>query len=127
MNKKKPLNSWEQTVRKRIIYLIDNYCDGSQQKFVEKTGINKGSVSQYVNGKNLPSDINIDKIAAAFNVDPGWLLASDIIPPGIDISEPEPDPDRIAKAMDLLDRVEKLSPENQKLFLEFLDRFPSDS
>lgn len=84
MNKTKQLSPWETTCKNRIRQLIDEYCDGNQQRFVDKTGLNKGSVSQYVNGKNVPSEANAIKIASAFNVDPDWVRGFDTIPPGID-------------------------------------------
>ena len=63
MNKSKELSPWEKLIIKRIRSLIDIRCEGSQKKFVDKTGLNKGSVSQYVNGKNVPSWDNAEKIA----------------------------------------------------------------
>ena len=86
MNKTKELSPWEKTCMRRIKQLIDDYCDGSQQRFVEKTGLNKGSVSQYVNGKNIPSEANAQKIADAFNIDATWIMGYDVIPPGIEVS-----------------------------------------
>ena len=87
MIKKKELSPWEKTCMYRIRSLINDYCDGSQQRFVDKTGLNKGSVSQYVNGKNMPSESNAQKIAKAFNVSPEWIMGYDTIPPGIDESD----------------------------------------
>ena len=123
MIKTKELSPWEKTCMQRIRKLIDDYCEGSQQRFVEKTGLNKGSVSQYVNGKNVPSLDNANKIASAFNIDSAWIMGLDVIPPGIEESY---DPDEVIEAMALYRRIKKLSPEDQTLFQAFLDRFPSD-
>lgn len=82
MNKSRELSPWEKVIVKRIRSLIDIRCEGSQKKFVDKTGLNKGSVSQYVNGKNVPSWKNAEIIAAAFDVEVGWIMATDTIPEG---------------------------------------------
>ena len=47
MNKTKELSPYEKIIMQRIRQIIDDYCDGSQKKFVDRTGLNKGSVSQY--------------------------------------------------------------------------------
>lgn len=82
MNKKHELSPYEKIVRERIIDLINKNCNGKQSKFVERTGLNKGSVSQYVNGNNTPSWDNAQKIAAAFDIDASWVMAVDVIPDG---------------------------------------------
>ena len=83
MEKKRKLSPYEKIIRSRIIELIDKFCEGSQRKFVDRTGLNKGSVSQYVNGKNIPSWPNAERIADAFGVDVSWVMAVDIIPDGV--------------------------------------------
>lgn len=82
MNKKQELSPYEKKIRQRIIDLINRECEGKQSKFVERTGLNKGSVSQYVNGNNIPGWDNADKIAAAFGLDANWVMAVDVIPDG---------------------------------------------
>lgn len=84
MEKTKELSPYEKICTSRIKELINEYCAGSQQRFAERTGLNKGSVSQYVNGKNIPSEANARKIAKAFKVDLAWVMGYDTIPPGID-------------------------------------------
>ena len=74
MEKKKTLSEYEEIARKRIKQLIDKYCNGSQQIFADRTGLNKASVSQYINGKNTPSTKTAEKIAAAFHCDPEWVM-----------------------------------------------------
>lgn len=78
MEKKTDLTRYEEQSRQRLLQLIQEYCDGSQQRFVERTGINKGSVSQYINGKNTPSNITAKKIADAFGVSPVWVMGFDV-------------------------------------------------
>ena len=122
MNKSKELSPWEKTCLQRIKKIIDDYCDGSQQRFVERTGLNKGSVSQYVNGKNVPSTSNAQKIADAFNIDVGWILAYDAIPPGAD-----EDPYEMAKAKELYALYQNLTPEARLAFETLLKNLQSAS
>lgn len=72
------LNNVKKNARFRIIELIQEYCDGSQQHFVERTGLNKGAVSQYVNGKKAPSNLAAQTIATAFDVSPAWVMGFDV-------------------------------------------------
>lgn len=74
MDKKMTLSQYEELSRARIKQLIDTYCNGSQQIFAERTGLNKASVSQYMNGKNTPSTKTAEKIAKAFSCDPEWVM-----------------------------------------------------
>ena len=62
------------TVNERVLQLINEQCGGSQQVFADRTGLTKGSVSQYVNGRNTPSRKTAAKIAEEFNVTIEWLF-----------------------------------------------------
>ena len=109
MNKTKELSVFEQVCRDRIKKLIDEYCEGSQQRFVERTGLNKGSVSQYLSGKNTPSESNAKKISEAFNVDVSWIMGQNIIPPGVEgsrINELD-----VIRAIELYSRFQDSTPE----------------
>ena len=109
MNKTKELSIFEQVCRDRIKKLIDDYCEGSQQRFVDRTGLNKGSVSQYLSGKNTPSESNAKKISEAFNVDVSWIMGQDIIPAGVDgsrINELD-----VIRAIELYSRFQDSTPE----------------
>lgn len=64
-------------VSERIQQLISEQCGGSQQVFAEKTGLTKGSVSQYVNGRNEPSKKTAGKIAEVFGVSAEWVLGAE--------------------------------------------------
>ena len=64
----------EKTSSERIKYLIDTYCDGSQNEFARRVGIGKSSVSQYVNGTNFPGNKRAKQIADAFYVEPMWVM-----------------------------------------------------
>lgn len=64
--------------RERIIYIIDNYCDGNRMEFSRRTGVGKSSISQYVNGTNSPGSITASKIGNAFGLDPMWVMGFDV-------------------------------------------------
>ena len=59
---------------KRIQYLIDTFCEGSQQIFADKCKIGKSSVSMYVKGTNAPTNLRALDIAKAFGVNPVWVM-----------------------------------------------------
>lgn len=89
MEKRSEMTIYEKQSRERINYLIATFCEGSQQRFCERTKLNKASVSQYVNGKNLPGNITSAKIAQVFNVNPAWVMGFDVPmdPPAAPLSE----------------------------------------
>lgn len=76
MTLKREPSEREKRSRNRIIELINNMCGGSQKRFVEETGINKGSVSQYVHGNNYISPVNAEKVARAFGKEVDWVLGA---------------------------------------------------
>ena len=49
-----------------------------QSELVEKTGITKGAISQYLKGKYAPKQINIYKISKALQVNPVWLMGKEV-------------------------------------------------
>ena len=51
-----------------------------QSELVEKTGIDKGSMSSYVNGRYMPNAENTAKIAKALGVSVDFLLGKEDIP-----------------------------------------------
>lgn len=71
---KKAATEYEKTSARRIRQLIDEYCDGKQQIFAEKTGIGKSSVSQYVNETNYPNNKTCGIIARTFGLNPMWVM-----------------------------------------------------
>lgn len=50
----------------------------SQAELVERTGITKGAISQYVKGEYTPKQINTYKIAKALDVNEAWLMGHDV-------------------------------------------------
>ena len=68
----------ERNSQQRIVQLISQFCDGSQQLFADKVGIGKSSVSQYVNGTNFPTNVRAAQIADYFKVSPMWVMGFDV-------------------------------------------------
>ena len=75
---KKTFSQYESQSVNRIRELIATRCNGSQQEFADRTHISKASISQYVNGRNTPSNLTAQKIADAFMVDPAWVQGFDV-------------------------------------------------
>ena len=48
------------------------------QDLANATGLNKASISQYVNGSHAPSNISAGKMAKVLNVSPLWLMGFDV-------------------------------------------------
>ena len=44
---------------------------------VRATGIDKGAISNYINGAYIPKQDKAYKLARALGVDPGWLMTGD--------------------------------------------------
>lgn len=55
-----------------------NLRNMKQADLVEKTKINKGSLSSYISGKYAPKQNNIYLIAKALNVNEAWLMGYDV-------------------------------------------------
>lgn len=53
----------------------------------EKSGVNKASISQYINGTHAPSNFSAAKMANVLEVSPVWLMGFDV--PMIDIDYPK--------------------------------------
>ena len=120
MQKIAKMNRYEKVAMERIKELIRDYCDSSQQRFAERTGLNKASVSQYVNGKNVPSSITASKIAKVFGCDPAWIMGFDVDkkPSG---KIPSPSPDLDPDDQELLSKYHMLSDEGKGMLQDRAD------
>lgn len=120
MKDKKELTDLQKEIQRRIIYLIDKYCDGSQQTFADKVHIGKSSVSQYVNGTNFPNNLRVGEIAHAFSISPAWIMGYDV--PMI----PRNNAEIAVKDADHLVKYMKLRPEQQKAVDLLIDTMLAD-
>jgi len=50
----------------------------SARELAEKSGVNETSISQYVNGHHIPSNVSSGKMAEVLGVDPLWLMGYDV-------------------------------------------------
>lgn len=75
------------------------------------SGLDKGSISRYLKGENIPRTAAVNKIAEALKVNPSWLIGYSVemtAEKGIRLDENK-----------LLIEVDKLSPENKEKLREF--------
>lgn len=105
------MNEYALKSQERIRLLVKERCGGSQQIFADRVGINKASVSQYVNGKNAPTNLTATKIALAFNVAPAWVMGFDV--PPVDVLN------------EITEKLERLSPRELELVNNLIDTFLS--
>lgn len=66
---------YEETAR-RLRLILDNY-NMRAQDLADKTGINKASISQYLNGTHKPSNITSKKIEEVTGVNYLWIMGFD--------------------------------------------------
>lgn len=60
-------------------------------ELAKKSGLNKSSVSRYLNGENIPRSPTIGKMAEALGVSPVWLLGYDLTMDGEEVTRVELD------------------------------------
>ena len=59
-------------VAERFQYIME-LRNIKSSELAERSGINKSSISQYVNGHNVPKQDRAEKLGKILNVDPLWL------------------------------------------------------
>ena len=62
---------------KRLKVAMEN-ANIKAQELAERSGLNKASISQYVNGTHAPSNISAGKMAGVLGVNPVWLMGFDV-------------------------------------------------
>lgn len=99
---------------KRLQLALSN-ANMNQQELVEKSGVGKASISQYINGSHAPSNISAGKIAKVLGVEPLWLM-------GFDVSmKKELSYKEGLKDAEFLEKFSLLKKRNKELILEFMD------
>ena len=61
----------------RLAYALSN-ANMIPQELSNASGVNKASISQYLNGSHSPSNISSGKMAKVLNVNPVWLMGFDV-------------------------------------------------
>ena len=65
------------TSQKRLHELM-SVMNIKQKDIVDKTGLNKSTISNYCNGNRVPNQKNIAIISDAFDISPAWLMGYDV-------------------------------------------------
>lgn len=50
----------------------------NQQQLADMSGVSKHSISQYIHGTHVPSNISAAKMGAVLEVNPMWLMGYDV-------------------------------------------------
>lgn len=89
----------------------------------EKTGISKARISQYVNGIYTPKSKSTYIIAQALNVSETWLMGIDVPmePQKAEIEKAPSDTTKSALIKEIIEKLSKLSPNNQKIVIDLID------
>lgn len=53
-------------------------CNITARELSQRACMNESSISQYVTGRNVPSNINSGKMAKVLGVNPVWLMGFDV-------------------------------------------------
>lgn len=61
----------------RRLRMALEHADMKPQELSDLSGVNKSSISQYVNGSHKPSNVSAGRMADVLNVNPLWLMGFD--------------------------------------------------
>ena len=89
-----------------------NYRNMTASELSKKSGLDKGSISRYLKGENLPRTNAIGKISEALHVNPAWLIGYDV--PMIEAQ------DYLADIQEKKILIEKLTPENREKLADYI-------
>lgn len=92
----------------------------SQQELAERSGVNKASISQYINGSHVPSNISSGKMGKVLNVNPVWLM-------GFDVEMRKEQSSESAKSdMEFLKKFSLLKERDKKIVMSMIDQMLSN-
>ena len=101
---------------------------------VRRTGINKSTLSNYINGKREARQDQLSLIADSYGVNPAWLLGYDVkMMSEVDFVSHTPgteyviDPAIIDRALQYYQVIENLPPEKRASFENYLKFLQSES
>ena len=86
---------------------------------VRKTGINKSTLSNYINGKRNADQEHLSLIADPYGIDPAWLMGYDV-PMNIPLSAEDYDDDLVNRALQYYEQIKDLPPDGQKQLEDYL-------
>lgn len=85
------------------------------QELAERSGVNKSSISQYINGSHAPSNISAGKMGKVLKVEPLWLMGFDV-EMRKEISPKSADAD-----MDFIEKFSLLNERDKKVIMSTID------
>ena len=106
------------TTQERLKEMMED-LNISAADIVRKTGINKSTLSNYINGKRIADQDHLAQIADPYGIDPAWLMGYDV-PMKAPISPSDYDEAFVNRAVQLYKKVDDLPPEKQAALAEFL-------
>ena len=65
------------TTQERLAEMMREF-DITAADIVRKTGINKSTLSNYINGKRVADQEHLSIIADPYGIDPAWLMGYDV-------------------------------------------------
>lgn len=99
---------------KRLQLALSN-ANMKPQELADKSGVSKSSISQYVNGSHIPSNISSGKMGKVLNVEPMWLM-------GFDVEMRKDISSKSAKYdIELLKKVSLLNERDKKIIMSMID------
>lgn len=114
------------TISERIKEAL--YIRGMKQvDLVEKTGIHKGSIHQYVSGHVEPKSDRLYLMAKALDVDPVWLMGLDVPMEKAKAEPTKENADAVveilkdARMMDYIKKINSLSAEKKETLYSYID------
>lgn len=85
------------------------------QELSDLSGVNKASISQYLNGSHAPSNISSGKIGKVLRVEPMWLMGFDV-PKKKELSS-----DEASKDLELVRKISLLSERDKEVVLDMVN------
>lgn len=90
----------------------------TQQQLADRTGISKSSISQYINGRNIPGSKNADALAQYLSVEAAWIMGF-----GKDEDDKREVPTYDPDIQIFVDLLPKLTPEQRSALLNMVQTF----
>lgn len=100
---------------KRLRLAMENAGISSQQELADKSGVNKASISQYINGSHVPSNVRAGAIGKILDVAPEWLMGFDVE------MRKEFSPKSAEGDMGILEKFSLLNERDKKIIASLID------
>lgn len=91
------------------------------QELSKKSGVNKASISQYVNGVHAPSNITAYKMGQVLDVSPEWLMGFEV-----EMTPQKEIPNYVSGTIEIIDLYSRATPEQRQAVLNLLRSFVQD-